>query len=80
MDNWGTYSTVITNNQITGYNAGVKIIGFNGATFNKITLTGNTLMSGKSKKDALVLAYKGKSVKKLINKNNILKKVDMITQ
>ncbi|BCN32055.1 hypothetical protein [Anaeromicropila herbilytica] len=76
MSNWGTYSTMISNNKITGYSAGLKIVGFNGATFNKITLKNNTFMSTKDLKSALVLAYSGKQILQLINVNNILKKVN----
>jgi hypothetical protein len=77
MNDWGSYSTTITGNKITGYSNGLKIVGFNGATFNKVTLKNNTLMSGKGAKSALFLAYNGKQIKKLVKVKNISKGVTM---
>lgn len=74
INTWGTYSTLISDNKITGYSAGIKIVGFNGATFEKVSIKNNNLLSRKSKENALVIPYKGKQIKNLINSRNILKK------
>lgn len=74
ITNWGKYTTVIEKNTITGYNAGLKVVAFHGAKFGKITLKNNTFQSKKNKDSALVLAYKGKQIQKLVKKDNKLKK------
>lgn len=72
---WGKYTTLIEKNKITGYNAGLKVVAFHGAKFGKVTIKNNTIQSTKNKDSALVLAYKGKQIQKLVKKNNKLKKV-----